>query len=171
MASFHVPGSGSYRPTTFSRTCFQLKTLIDFASVRKTMWSSLAGRCWRKLLSLDRLRKRCYNPKRKASRKFQVSHYPVQLHRRWNMFVINIAIAALTCSLATRTFRLKPSHGPTVQSAATQAMRQHLDRDGVRWIPPLPVAVVLDAPTFYPRISPAGPPLQDLPLHSPLYDH
>jgi len=100
----------------------------------------------------------------------RVSEFPARPYRRWHVYVVAIAIAALTCSLATRTFRLKPSHGSTVHSASAEAMRQHLDRDAVRWLPPLFVPVVLDAPAFYPRIAPAGPAIQGHPLHSPLYD-
>ena len=100
----------------------------------------------------------------------QISGCPARLPRRWHAFVIAVAIAALACSLATRTFRLKASQSLSVQSAAAQAMRQHLDRDAVRWLPPLPVSVVIDAPAFYPRIAPAGPPIKGLPFHSPLYD-
>ena len=100
----------------------------------------------------------------------RVSEFPARPYPRWHVFVVAIAIAALTSSLATRTFRLKPSHGSTVHSAVAEAMRQHLDRDAVRWLPPLFVSVVLDAPAFYPRIAPAGPPIQGLPLHSPLYN-
>ena len=92
------------------------------------------------------------------------------LRRRWRSFVIAMAIAALTCSLATRTFRLKASSGHSVQSSAADAIRIHLDRDAVRWFSPQPVYLVLDAPAFYPRIAPAGPPIQGRPLHTPLYD-
>lgn len=100
----------------------------------------------------------------------QVSDYPTRLHGNWNRIVIAVAVAALTCSVATRTFRLKASNDPTVQSSAEQAMRQHMDRDAARWLPPLPVFAVLDAPDFYPHFAPAAPPALSLPLHSPLYD-
>jgi hypothetical protein len=83
--------------------------------------------------------------------------------------VIALAIVGLTCSLATRTFRLTIPHGIIVQSADAHAMRQHQDRDAVRWTPPVLVSVVLAVPTFYPHVAPAGPPLPVLLLDNPLY--
>lgn len=89
---------------------------------------------------------------------------------RWFGLVIILAIAGLTCSLATRTFRLTVPHRTTVQSGDAQAMRQHMDRDAARWIPPVTVSVVLDVPTFYPHVAPAGPPMPGLLLDEPLYN-
>lgn len=73
--------------------------------------------------------------------------------------VIVLANVGLSHSMATRTFRLKVSDSISIQSASSQGMRQHLDRDAVKWVPPVRTLVTLDAPTFYPRIAPAGPPL------------
>jgi hypothetical protein len=75
------------------------------------------------------------------------------------VLVVSLAIAALTCSLATRTFRLTIPQGVTVQSAASQAMRQHMDRDAAKWVPPVRISVALQTPTFYPHVAPTGPPL------------
>lgn len=77
---------------------------------------------------------------------------------RW-VLVIALAIAALTCSLVTRTFHLTVPQGVTAQSAASQAFRQHMDRDAAKWVPPVTIAVTLQAPSFYPHVAPAGPPL------------
>jgi hypothetical protein len=77
----------------------------------------------------------------------------------WRILVVSLAICALTVSLATRTFRLTFPHSSTVQSGAAQAMRQHLDRDAANWVPPVLVFTTLQAPQFYPRFAPAGPPL------------
>ncbi len=88
----------------------------------------------------------------------------------WCWLVILLAIAGLTCSLATRTFRLSIPHGSTVQSSAGQAMRQHLDSDAAKWIPPVAVAVQIEAPSFYPKVAPAGPSLPGLLLDDPLYN-
>jgi hypothetical protein len=80
-------------------------------------------------------------------------------HRARRVLVIVLAIAALTCSVATRTFRLTDSHGINARSADAQAMRQHLDRDASKWTSPAPVHTTLVVLTFYPRIAPAGPPM------------
>lgn len=99
------------------------------------------------------------------------NHGVVERQRKgWLLLLIVVAVAGLSCSLATRTFRLSFSHGTVVRSAEAQAMRQHLDRDAARWVPPVQVSITLDAPTFYPRIAPAGPPLPGLVLDEPLYN-
>jgi hypothetical protein len=89
---------------------------------------------------------------------------------RWPVLVVVLAICGLTVSLATRTFRLTIPHAVTVKSNATQAMRQHLDRDAVRWVPPFPVLTTLQAPTFYPHMAPAGPPLPGTLFDESLYN-
>lgn len=78
---------------------------------------------------------------------------------RWRIFIIALAICGLTVSLATRTFRLTTSHGVTVKSGDAQAKRQHMDRDGVHWVPPVPVLTALKAPSpaGYPYLAAAGP--------------
>ncbi len=87
-----------------------------------------------------------------------------QQHRAWRVLVIVLAIGALTCSLATRTFRLTDSQGINARSADAQAMRQHLDRDAAKWTNPVPVHTTLVVVTFYPRIAPAGPPMPNVPF-------
>jgi hypothetical protein len=77
----------------------------------------------------------------------------------WRWMLISLVLLSLTVSLATRTFRLTIPHGVIVQSNTAQAMRQHMDRDAVKWVPPVRLFTVLQAPTFYPHVSPAGPPL------------
>jgi len=76
----------------------------------------------------------------------------------------------MTLSLATRTFRLTASQSVTVQSSNAQAVRQHMDRDGVNWVPPVPVLTVLEVPTFYPYVAPAGPPLATVLFDKSLYN-
>jgi len=95
---------------------------------------------------------------------FSVAHsedlrLPNHQPSRWRVLVIVLAICGLTVSLATRTFRLTIPRGVTAQSADSYAMRQHLDRDAVQWAPPVPTLSTLQAPVFYPRVAPAGPPL------------
>src|SRR5277367_7186835 len=88
----------------------------------------------------------------------------------WQTLLVVVAICSLTVSLSTRTFRLKISHSNTVQSGAGRAIRQHMDRDAVRWVPAVPLVAVLDAPAFYPLVAPAGPPLPGLLLDESLYN-
>ena len=84
---------------------------------------------------------------------------PSHRHPRWYLLVIVMAICGLTVSLATRTFRLTIPHGVTAQNADSHAMRQHMDRDAAQWAPPVPVLSIAQAPVFYPRVAPAGPPI------------
>jgi len=86
------------------------------------------------------------------------------------MFLIALAICGLAVSVATRTFRLEVTHGVTVSSGDAQAMRQHMDRDGVQWVPPVPVLTALEVPTFYPYVAPAGPPLAAVLFDNSLYN-
>jgi len=90
--------------------------------------------------------------------------------QRWRVFIVVLAICGLTVSLATRTFRLKIHASVSVTSGDAQAMRQHLDRDGARWVPPLPFSTALRVPTFYPYIAPAGPPLASVLFDTSLYN-
>ena len=80
-------------------------------------------------------------------------------HPRWYVLVIILAICGLTVSLATRTFCLTFPHTSTLQSGSAQAIRQHMDRDAAQWAPPVPILTALQAPVFYPRVAPAGPPM------------
>jgi hypothetical protein len=89
---------------------------------------------------------------------------------RWRILVVVLSVFALTISLSTRTFRLTVPQVVTAQSNAPQAVRQHLDRDAVRWLPSAPVLTFLQAPTFYPHVAPAGPPLPAILFHESFYN-
>jgi len=86
------------------------------------------------------------------------------------IFLIGLAICGLTVSLATRTFRLSVPHGTTVSSGDAPAMRQHMDSDATHWVPPTPIFAVLEAPTSYPYVAPAGPPLASILFDKSLYN-
>jgi len=90
--------------------------------------------------------------------------------QRWRVFIIILAICGLTVSLATRTFRLRITVGVSVTSGDAQAMRQHLDKDAARWVPPVPIFAALQLPTFYPYVAPAGPPLASVLFDESLYN-
>ncbi len=49
-------------------------------------------------------------------------------------------------------------------------MRQHLDQDAPRWLPPVAVVLQQEAPTFYPRLAPAAPPIPGLVFEESLYN-
>lgn len=49
-------------------------------------------------------------------------------------------------------------------------MRQHLDRDAVRWTSPAPKIAVQQAPTFYFRVAPAARPLPTFLIEENLYN-
>lgn len=84
--------------------------------------------------------------------------------------VVALVIVALTGSLATRVFHATINQTQSVQSGTAQAMRQHMDRDAVRWIAPVVHYAGFDSPTFYPRVAPAGPPVRALLLEENLYN-
>jgi len=83
---------------------------------------------------------------------------------------ISVLMLSLVITLATRTFYVSIPHGVTVQSGAAEAVRQHLDRDAAKWIPPAAVLFALQAPTFHPHLAPAESPLGALLLDDSLYN-
>jgi hypothetical protein len=89
---------------------------------------------------------------------------------RWQALIVVLAICGLTVSLATRTFRLTVPHAITVKSGSAEAMRQHLNRDAVGWIPPIPVLSLLPQPASYRVVAPSGPPLPIILIHDSLYN-
>jgi len=76
---------------------------------------------------------------------------------RWRVLIIVLAICGLTVSLATRTFHVKFVQGASVTSRSTPPMRQHLNRDAMRWVAPSPVFIVFEAPSEYLQEAPAAP--------------
>jgi hypothetical protein len=84
----------------------------------------------------------------------------VRRFRAGHVLLVAVAIFGLTSSLATRTFRLTIPQGVNVQSNSPQAIRQHLDRDAVRWFPPVFVLILLQAPAFHPGVAPSVLPLR-----------
>lgn len=93
-----------------------------------------------------------------------------RVFRRWEVAVVVLAICGLTVSLGTRTFRTRSSTGTIVKSIAQQPVRQHMDSDAAKWVPPVSSFTVLEVPVFYPRFAPAGPPLPRLYYKESLFD-
>jgi hypothetical protein len=88
----------------------------------------------------------------------------------WRLAFFCVVMFSLVLTLATRTFRGTTSHSLEVQSNSPQAMRQHMDRDAVRWAAPVAKVVVSQVPTFYARVAPTGPPLPTLGLEENLHN-
>jgi hypothetical protein len=88
----------------------------------------------------------------------------------WRRAFVGVVMFSLALTLATRTFHDRTSHSTMVRSSSPQVMRQHMDRDAVRWAAPVAKITVAQAPTFDPRVAPAGPPLPTLLLEENLYD-
>jgi hypothetical protein len=93
------------------------------------------------------------------------SLYPVPW---WRWALIGVVMCSLVLTLATRTFGATTSISATVQSSTPQAMQQHMDRDAIGWVAPVAPIAVAQAPTFYPRVAAAGPPLPILLLEENL---
>ena len=89
--------------------------------------------------------------------------------RLWRGALTGLAVLSLVVTLTTR-FQGTVHDTATVQSSASRAMRQHMNQDAVRWTVPILQLTVLQAPTFYPRVEPAGPPLPILLREENLYN-
>jgi len=92
---------------------------------------------------------------------------------RWCALVILLAICSLTISVATRY-----SSSANLSSGAAKSLRQHTQQEPSRqrltkiaanWMPVFRSSV-LQAPSAYPRIAPAGPPIPRLSFESSLYN-
>jgi hypothetical protein len=83
---------------------------------------------------------------------------------RWRTLIIVLALCGLTVSLATRTFHVKILPGVGVTSASAEPMRQHLNRDAMQWVAPIPIFTVIAVPTQYPSVAPVAPLLANIPF-------
>lgn len=92
----------------------------------------------------------------------RLSNLEDQRPRHWRALVILIAVCALTVSVATRYCSSVSASAQTIKTLQNHSLRettrQHLTKDAATWMPTLVCSVTLQAPTFYPRIAPAGPP-------------
>jgi hypothetical protein len=94
--------------------------------------------------------------------------FGTERRRRWTL--VGLVMFSLVVTLATRTFHGTIPHSTTIQSSSSQGMRQHMDRDAVRWTVPVATLTVSQAPTFDPHVAPAGPPLPTLLLEENLHN-
>ncbi len=94
----------------------------------------------------------------------------VRLVPWWRLALVSVVMFSLVLTLATRTFRGTTSHSIAVQSNSPQAMRQHMDRDAVRWAAPVAKITVAQVPMFYPRVNSDEPPLPTFLIKESLYN-
>jgi hypothetical protein len=94
--------------------------------------------------------------------KTETTDFPVRSVPWWRWVLVSVLMFSLVVTVATRTFHVAVPHSATVQSNSPQAMRQHMDRDAVRWVAPIAKIVAVTFPTFYPRVALVGPTLPTL---------
>src|SRR5271155_3509187 len=103
----------------------------------------------------------------------RVSNFEAPRSKHWRSVVILVAVCALTISVATRYCSPVSVSAQTVRTlhkhSSQETGHQRLTKDAATWMPTLVCSVILQAPTFYPRVAPAGPPLPSVLLERSLY--
>jgi hypothetical protein len=104
-----------------------------------------------------------------------LNHFADRQRKSWCAFVVFVAVCSLTVSVATRYSTPLDTSSPTVKTVQThttpEAKRQRLAKDpAAQWAPPVVCFRVLRSPSFYPRMSPAGPPIPGLFFEESLYN-
>lgn len=100
------------------------------------------------------------------------------LENRWRRhcaaMVVLVAVSLLVVSVATRYCSSQSSSSYAVRTfhkhSSPEPGRQHLTKSAADWIPPVVATAVFEAPTSYPRIAPAGPPIPSILLELSLYN-
>jgi hypothetical protein len=94
--------------------------------------------------------------------------------KRWWAAVVLIAVCSLAVSVATRYNSVHADSSTSItkiyKHVAPEPGRQRLLKTAATWMPPLVSRVVLQAPSSYPRIAPAGPPIPGILLEEKLYN-
>ena len=95
-------------------------------------------------------------------------------HRRWCAVLVLFAVCCLTASVATR-YTSYPGTSTKIGTAVQKHVlpvpkRQRLIKDASAWMPPVVSPAVFQAPSSYPRIAPAGPPILSLLFEENLYN-
>src|ERR1700733_6439960 len=87
--------------------------------------------------------------------------------------VVFLAVTALAVSVATR-YCSAPSASYFARTlhkhSSAEPGRPHLTNNATNWMPQVVESGVLQAPTSYPRIAPAGPPISGVLLETSLYN-
>jgi hypothetical protein len=88
--------------------------------------------------------------------------------------LILCAVCMLTVRVATRYCftheAAEPGSASVHQHRPPDLGSQRMTKSSPEWMPPVVSTVVLESPTFYPRIAPAGPPLPGLVFDASLYN-
>lgn len=101
---------------------------------------------------------------------FANSRFASRCAMRVYWIAIILSIVALTANVATRTSVVRFQHNVSIDSQASISSRQHLNSDARGWVPPVSTSVVAEAVSFYPLISPAGPPVAGVLFEDALYN-
>lgn len=101
---------------------------------------------------------------------FAKSRFASRSAMRVYWIAIVLSIVALTANVATRTSVVRFQHNVSINSQASISSRQHLDGDAMEWAPPVATDLVAEAVSFYPLISPAGPPVAGVLFEDALYN-
>jgi len=95
-------------------------------------------------------------------------------HQCWCAVLVLFAVCLLTVGVATRYgfSRDEGSGGVTriQKQLSPEPGRQRLIKNAATWIPPVGGSALLEAPSSYPRIAPAGPPIPSLFFEESLYN-
>ena len=108
-----------------------------------------------------------------TSRMLRLTNLETPWRRSCCAFVVFFAMSALAVSVATRYCSPQSSSTYSVRTvhkhASPEQSRQRLTKNAANWMPQVPRSSIVYAPTAYPRIAPAGPPLPSLLLETSLY--
>jgi len=108
------------------------------------------------------------------SEMFQLTNLAKLWRRMGSALIVLLAISSVTISVATRYCSAPSSTAYSVNTlhrhASPERSRQRLTKSSTNWIAPVVRTAVLEAPTSYPRIAPAGPPIPSLLLEKSLYN-
>lgn len=93
--------------------------------------------------------------------------------RCWCAALILFAICTLTVSVATRYNVIPGLRGSACslqKHSSPETSRQRLMKSAATWVPPVVCSAVLVAPSAYPRLAPAAPPIPVLFFEESLYN-
>jgi hypothetical protein len=93
--------------------------------------------------------------------------------KSWTALIVLLAVTALTISVATRYASVSgiSTHTTAAQKHSTsEHAKQRLIKTAASWIPPVVSAVIIQSPSAYPRIAPAGPPIPRVLFEKNLYN-
>lgn len=103
-----------------------------------------------------------------------LSHLEDQRRKNWRAVVVVVAVFSLALSVATRYSSMGVVSSTAVRAfqlhASPEAKRQRLAKSAADWMPPVMCVSLMQAPSSYPRIAPAGAPMPGLRFEESLYN-